>query len=82
MKKRHQFLKIVKLYLETEPSESFVKEQYDKVTHTINLYMGRFSMADLPENSTIRKKLAKQYEKENGVDKMREQMRTLRFILS
>lgn len=86
LRKRIPFLKLCIMYMEENPSKEFMKSEIEKVENKINLRMVAFPLdeymaKDPPmEEPTIRK-LRMAHEKKYEVPHLREQARTLRFLL-
>lgn len=82
LRKRIPFLRTCIKYIETNPSQSFMKSEIEKVENKINLRMGQFCLDDYQDldKKTVNK-LRKQHEKKYEVPHLREQVRTLRFLL-
>lgn len=76
-------LKTCKMYLESKPSEDFVKKEKDKVSNRIDEIFKEYKPLDRDENSP---KQCRQYltifEKNWEVPKLRSQLKVLKFILA
>lgn len=80
--KRIKYLNTIKLYLETNPNSEFVKSEVYRLKTALSVYETRFSQSIIPSERTQSVKLRrKQYEKENGVPKLKTQLKNLQFIL-
>lgn len=82
LRKRIPFLKTCIAYLESKPSEIFVTEEVAKVELKINRRMELFVLDDYQalDKKTVNR-MKKTYEKKYEVPHLREQVRTLRFLL-
>lgn len=80
--KRMVFLRLCDTYLKTEPSVLFLTEEIVKLENKISLRMIGFPV---DKYSTLGKtyltKIKNEYEKQYDVPKLRDQLRTLRFLL-
>ena len=82
LRKRIAYLRTCVLYLETNPSPSFLKAEIEKVENKISLRMVGFSLdGSLGMTKSFVLKLKKAYEKQYDVPKLREQVKTMRFLL-
>ncbi len=82
MKKRLALLKIVSLYLETNPTIEFLKREVDRIENCISLRMVSFVLDDAESKpKTFISKMRKAHEKMYDIPKLREQVKTMRFIL-
>ena len=80
--KRIKYLNTIKLYLETSPNSEFIKSEVYRLKTALAVYETRFSQSIIPSETTQSVKLRrKQYEKENGVPKLKTQLKNLQFIL-
>lgn len=80
IKKRILFLKHVAIYLESSPTEAFIRSESDRIQKRINLIS-----ADYPRWITSKffikeKEKLKEYLKENEVPKLKMQLSALFFI--
>jgi hypothetical protein len=85
LRKRIPFLKHCIMYLESNPDTNFVKSEITKVEEMINRRMNLFVLDNYESAGVDKKtvnKLKKEHEKKYDVPKLREQVRTLRFILN
>lgn len=84
IKKRIQFLKLCEKYLESNPSPEFVSQEHKRILKIINTVADRFSTwaQNNPQAAAGKDYRAQKsfYEKENGVPKLRKQLKTLAFI--
>jgi hypothetical protein len=80
MKKRIEYLKVIRHYLETKPSSDFLNKEIDRVENRINLILSHFSHSEQADQFVV-KELKKEYEKEHEIPKLRKQVRALRHIL-
>lgn len=84
LRKKIPFLKTCIMYLESSPTEAFVKKELDRIETKINLRMSQFPLdqyqkSDMPLTEV--NKLKKAHEKKYEIPHLREQVRTLRFLL-
>lgn len=79
MRKRIQYLKVIRLYLEKSPTIDFIKKEIDRIENRINLIDSHFSHSEQADEFLV-KQLKKEYDKENGIPQLRIQLRALRFI--
>lgn len=81
-KKRIAYLKVIKNYIETNPSSEFVKQEIYRLTTAIDIHKNRFSISSIElSESRVIKEAKVLYEKENGIPKLRTQLNNLKFIL-
>ena len=80
-RKRIKLLTVVKNYLDTEPSEEFVRSEYDRVKNKIALRMAEFSFGAIEDKPSMAK-IKHEYEKTHNIPVMREQLKVLKFILN
>ncbi len=82
LRKRIPFLKTCIAYVETNPSQTFMKSEVEKVENKIRLRMAQFSLDDYQEldKKTVTK-LRKEHEKKYEIPHLREQLKTLKFLL-
>jgi len=82
LRKRYVMLKECLLYLETTPSETSIRDQIEATEDKISLRMSGFTLEDVnqPEKGLVAK-LRRKYEKENNIQHLRLQVRSLRFLL-
>jgi hypothetical protein len=76
--KRLEFLKLIKNYLTENPTEEFVSKEIARIENRINALMALFDAKAYKEP----KKAMEKFERDNGIPKLREQLRALRFILN
>lgn len=82
LRKKIPFFKMCIMYVESNPSEQFVKKEIDRVETKINLRMAQFVLDEYKEldKKTVAK-LKREHEKKYEIPHLREQVRTLRFLL-
>lgn len=82
MKKRIAWLKEIKMYLDTQPTAAFIKKECERLENSISLRMMYFVLdgAEALPKTTITK-LKRDYEKRHDIPKLRQQVKTMRFIL-
>lgn len=82
MKKRIAWLKEIKMYLETQPTAAFIKKECERLENSISLRMMYFVLdgAESLPKTTITK-LKRDHEKKHDIPKLRQQVKTMRFIL-
>jgi hypothetical protein len=80
LRKRMLFLRSIRTYLETKPTDYFVISELAKTKKLITALLGRFSHGKIT-NSNIITAMKKNYEKENGIPKMRDHVRALQYLL-
>lgn len=82
LRKRIAYLRTCVLYLETNPSPSFLKDEIEKLETKISLRMINFSIADADiKPKTVLSKIKKEYEKQFDIPKLRDQIKTIRYLL-
>lgn len=79
-RKRVPFLNQCLQYLESSPEESFIKKEIARIEKIIQNVSDRFVAAGY-KDLTAEKKARKEFLKEYGIPKMKEQLKTLKFIL-
>jgi hypothetical protein len=79
-KSRVEFLKQMKSYLETNPKEEFVRSESERIK---NLIDSKSSQYEIWLQTTINKggKLRDTFETEMGIPSLRQQLKTLNWIL-
>lgn len=75
-KNRIVFLKMVKNYLESGPSISYIDLEINKLQNRISLLSNSFDRSQYKDP----KEAFKKYENEMGIPLLRQQIRTLRYI--
>lgn len=80
LKGKLEYLKLCLLYIESKPSEEFVKKEKERLTNRINAFMELYKV---PESwgKTLKARHKREYEKDMGVFKLRKQLSTIHFIL-
>lgn len=84
LRKRIPFLKHCIMYLESGPNPQFLKAEISKVETKINLRMGQFPLDQYQSDGVDKKtvsRLRREHEKKYEIPKLREQVRTLRYLL-
>lgn len=79
-----KFLKIVKAYLQSSPTEDFCKKELKRIAGLLTTISERFTKATVGKKfATLdeEKTFKKEYEKEYEVKKYKTQVKTLKFIL-
>ncbi len=79
LKKRLQFLATCKNYIESKPTEEFVKKEVTRLENKINLLTAGFIKPENIDNKTLAK-IKSEYDSEMGIKKLRNQLRTLRYL--
>jgi hypothetical protein len=83
LKKKLELLKHLVKYLETSPSVEFIKSEIQRIEIVISAKMLEFPESDYGRLSKKDvAKLRKEHEKQYGIPKLRNQLKTLRFLLS
>lgn len=74
---RIQFLKMIEMYLKESPTEDFIKKEKERIESRINSIMSLFN-----EEAYKNPKPAKlKFESDNGIPHLKQQLKTLIFIL-
>lgn len=82
LRKKIPYLNTCIMYLESNPDELFIKQEIEKVETKINLRMQQFILDDIENKpKSLVSKLKRQHEKQYDIPKLREQVRTLRYLL-
>jgi hypothetical protein len=83
-KKRLQFLKTVYMYIESGPDPDFLRKEIKRLDYRIKAIIDL--CPDFSELSNVNLKKAKEmkvkYEKDNDIPRLKEQARTIRYILN
>ena len=82
--KKLELLRLLLKYIETSPTEKFVRDEIERLEFTITLKSQEFDSSKYEERSVPKKeisKLKKAHEAIYGLSKMRAQVRTLRMLL-
>lgn len=82
MKRRRDFLRVCVHYLESNPSEDFIKKEETRLENRINMYMKEYQPLD--ETKSSKKECTAhrvEYQKEMGIPKLRIQLKTLYYLL-
>lgn len=75
-KNKIEFLKIIKIYLESGPTLEYINLEIDRLENKITLLSNSFDRSQYKDP----KEAFKKYEKDMGIPRLRVQLRTLRFI--
>ena len=78
LKSELEFLKTVKLYLEKKPREEFVKKQLDEAEYKSKQIQDNYYSWDGPYDIPDRRKA---YNSAMGLNKIKKQIKILKFIL-
>lgn len=78
--KRLQFLKVCKMYLETNPSEDFIKKEKSRLSKRIQLLRDGYSGYKAKDPDP--KKWKSEYNKATGLNQLNVQLRTINFLLN
>jgi len=82
LRKKIQYLRHCIMYIETSPSPAYMKEEIKKVETKIGLRMAQFVLEGVEAMpKSVVSKLKREHEKKYEVPKLREQIKTLRYIL-
>lgn len=82
LRKQIPVLKQLIVYLEGEPTESFIKSEIEKVKAKIDRRMGLFVLDGLnPPAKSIADKLRKEHKKKYDVPILEAQLKTLQYLL-
>lgn len=79
-RERLRWLNLICQYVESIPSESFVKKEIERVKERINLRMNAFVVNEKWDLMTIKKE-KKKHRKSYEIPKLEEQLRALNYIL-
>lgn len=82
LRKRIPFLRLCIMYIEENPDHQYLRQEISKIETKITLRMNQFVLDDYKEvdKKTVNK-LKKDHEKKYEIPHLREQVRTLRFLL-
>lgn len=75
-KKRIEFLRIVEKYLEDAPDELYLGREIARIENRIKLIIEGFPKWEVKSPSDIQKA----YERDNDMPRLKQQLKTLRFI--
>ncbi len=81
IKKRLDFLKMCRIYLETRPSEQYIQGELTRLNNTIEILDERFP-AWSAGRSGGGTELKRQYNAVTDISKLRSQVRTLEYLLT
>lgn len=83
LRKRITHLRKCKMYIETNPSTQYMNDEIKKIETKISLRLACFILegVDAMPKSLVNK-LKREFEKEYDIPKLREQVKTIRYILS
>jgi hypothetical protein len=82
LRKKIPFLNTCILYLETNPQPSFIKSELEQTEAKITILMSRFvlnNVDEIPKSEVSR--MRREHEKKYGIKILREQIKTLIFLL-
>lgn len=82
LRKRIPFLKTCIMYLESEPKRDFIKQEIERIGTKIDLRMAEFVLDETNVDKRTANRLKRQHEKKYDIPHLKEQLRTLRFILN
>lgn len=80
LKKRGAGIKLLMMYLETNPSEDFLRKEHARISNRISLLMDDCVQGEREMNIKYKARL-KKYCKEMGVDKLKTQLSAINYIL-
>ena len=81
LRKRISFLNTCIMYLEHQPSASFIKSEIEKVRAKIDRRMGLFIFDDGMVDKKTVSKMRKAHEKQYEVPHLRDQLYALKFLI-
>lgn len=82
LRKRIQYLKHCVMYIETNPSPQYMKDEIKKVETKVNLRMAQFVLEGVEAMpKSVVSKLKREHEKKYEIPKLKEQIKTLKYIL-
>lgn len=81
LKKDFDWLKVCYMYLTTNPTELFLEQEKDRLANRLRLIESGY-VYDERQTLDAQKKDKKDYEKTMGVAKIKEQLKTIKFILN
>ncbi len=82
LKKRVGLLRKCILYLETNPTDDFLKKEIDRLENRISLIMALCPLGEPKAVAgSVIKKMKIEYEKNHDIPKFREQVRVMRFLI-
>ncbi len=84
LSKRLEYLNGIKFYLESQPSENFLKSNLNEIKKRIASLSSGFGewLKSVDKKDSDPKKLKTRFNTEMGLGKMKNQIKTLEFILS
>jgi len=82
LRKRVAYLRYILLYLESLPSEEYLKKEKEKMSNRIGLLMLNYQPLDERFTKAQVSKHKKNHEKEMGVTKIKDQLKTIDFLIS
>lgn len=82
LKLRLPLLRVCKMYVETNPSEEFIKKEIGRLTNRIDAFMKTYVPLDETRFTlAVLKKHKKDFEKEMDMPKLKKQISALKFII-
>lgn len=82
LRKRIQYLRHCIMYIETNPSPQFIKDEIKKVETKIDLRMNQFVLDGIEQMpKSVVAKLRREHEKMYEIPKLKEQVKTMKYIL-
>jgi len=85
IKKRYEFLKICKMYIESNPTHEFLHKEKDRLQNKINLINAGYK----PDQKLIDRGFKKEEQKEHkdynkimGIAKFKEQLKGIQYLIS
>jgi hypothetical protein len=85
MKKRHSFLCVCKMYLESKPTDDFLEKEKERLSTRINLINAGYEPDQRLIDAGLKKEEQsehKDYNKIMGLPKIKEQLKSIQFLLS
>jgi len=85
IKKRHSFLKICKMYIESNTTHEFLNKEKDRLQNKVNLINAGYVPDKRLINSGLKKEEQKEHQDYNKImdlPKFKEQLRSVIFLLS
>lgn len=79
-KKRLSFLKLMRRYLETGPTEAFVQKEADRLEALLNALDQRY--IDIPDKPKDEREFMKDFKKEYGYKEIKDKIKALKYILT
>ena len=83
LRKRILLLRQCAMYIETNPSPQYMKDEIKKIETKISLRLENFTLEGVGAMpKSLANKLRREFEKEYDIPKLRQQVKTIRYILS